>query len=101
MEHEIDREIRDWEKTVVVYISRLTPVKILFRLRLQRLCPRHNPTYVSKGTDHGLMPKHKTIKEKSHGCWDNWYIKLYEDAGRSGGGWRTGWRKSRQPRQGW
>ncbi len=41
----------------VVYISRLTPVKILFRLRLQKICPWRNPTYVSKGTDHGLTPK--------------------------------------------
>ncbi len=25
------------------------------------------------------MLLYKTIKEKSDGCWDNWYIELYED----------------------
>jgi hypothetical protein len=35
----------------------LTPVKILFRLRLQKICPRRMSTTTCKGTAHGLTPK--------------------------------------------
>jgi hypothetical protein len=34
-----------------------TPVKILFRLRLKKTCPRRSPTTTCKGTDHALMSK--------------------------------------------
>jgi hypothetical protein len=35
----------------------LTPVKILFCLRLQKICPRRNTTTTCKGTAHGLTYK--------------------------------------------
>ena len=41
----------------VVYISRLTPVKIFCAPAASKYFPLRNPTYVSKGTDHGLMSK--------------------------------------------
>jgi hypothetical protein len=42
---------------IVVIGCGLTPVKILFRLRLQKNCPRRNTTTTCKGTAHGLTYK--------------------------------------------
>jgi hypothetical protein len=42
---------------IVVIGCGLTPVKILFRLRLQKNYPRRNTTTTCKGTAHGLTYK--------------------------------------------
>jgi hypothetical protein len=52
------------EKAAVVIGRGLTPVKILFRLRLQKHCPRRKSTTTCKGTDHGLTPKLNIYMQK-------------------------------------
>ena len=48
----------DYRPVLQVVIGRgPTPVKILFRLRLQNIYPRRMSTTTCKGTDHGLMSK--------------------------------------------
>ena len=44
-------------KVLVVIGCGLTPVKILFRLRLQKICTRRNTTTTCKGSTHGLTYK--------------------------------------------
>ncbi len=55
-EKERERGESESEERVVIGCG-LTPVKILFRLRLQKIYPRRNTTTTCEGTDHGLTPK--------------------------------------------
>ena len=48
-------DLSDFEEVVIG--CGLTPVKILFRLRLQKIYPQCNTTTTCKGSTHGLTSK--------------------------------------------